>query len=146
MFPSNITLLEPSGGGIYIGTTDGIFYLAGEDPYNTTQSQVGSYGNVPYAISRIPGEKFGIGIEDEVPVWWGKDGVLVVGLPNGELKQLTRDNLAVPEFAVGAVAMREYDGMSHIVSSLRSSDGVNTMGASDTVVAEVRRNDIVLNS
>jgi hypothetical protein len=36
--------------------------------------------------------------------------------------------------------------MAHIVSSLRSSDGVNNMGATDTVVATVRTNNIVLNA
>ena len=41
--------------------------------------------------------------------------------------------------------LRELNGMSHIVSSLRKGDDANNMGATDTVVAEVRRNDIILN-
>jgi hypothetical protein len=145
MFSDYVTLMEPSTNGVYVGTQHGIVFLKGEDPYDVEQVHVSPYAPVEMAVTRIPGEKFGVSV-DEVPVWWGTDGVMVVGLPGGELKQLTRDRLAVPEFAAGAVSLREYDGMSHIVSSLRSSDGMNPMGASDTVVATVRQNNIVLNS
>jgi len=145
MFPDYVTLLEPSTDGIYVGTRQGVVFLKGDDPYEVQQISVSAYAPIERAVTRVPGEKFGVGV-DEVPVWWGADGVLVVGLPGGQLKQLTRENLAVPEFQVGAVSLREYEGMSHIVSSLRSSDGMNPMGASDTVVATVRQNNIVLNS
>lgn len=145
MFPSYITLMEPSTDGVYVGTQQGVVFLKGDDPYTAEQMDVSPYAPVEQAVTRIPGEKFELPI-DEVPVWWGTDGVLVVGLPGGQLKQLTRSNLAVPEFKIGAVSLREYEGMSHIVSSLRTSDGMNPMGASDTVVATVRQHNIVLNS
>ena len=145
MFPDYVTLMEPSTDGVYVGTKHGVVFLAGNDPYTAKQVHVSPYAPVECAVTRVPGEKFGLPV-DELPVWWGADGVMVVGLPGGQLKQLTRDNLAVPEFQAGAVSLREYEGMSHIVSSLRSSDGMNPMGASDTVVAEVRQNNIVLNS
>ena len=146
MFPDYVTLLEPADGGVYIGTKHGVVFLAGDDPYNVEQRFVSPYAPVEGASSLMPGDKFGLPSTDLVPIWWGVDGVLVVGLPGGELKQLTRDRLAVPGFGSGAVSLREYEGMSHIVSALQSSKGLNPMGASDTVVATVRRNNIVLNS
>lgn len=145
MFPDYVTLMEPSTDGVYVGTKHGVVFLAGADPYTSKQIHVSPYAPVERAVARIPGKKLGLAVE-EVPVWWGSDGVLVAGLPGGQLRQLTADRLAVPSFAAGAVSIREYEGMSHIVSSLRSTDGVNTMGASDTVVASVRQNNIVLNS
>lgn len=145
MFPEYVTLLEPTEDGVYVGTEKGVVFLAGNDPYQVTQEHVSPYAPVEGASSRLPGEKFGLPI-DEVPVWWGTDGVMVVGLPGGQLRQLTRDRLAVPKFGAGAVSLREYEGMSHVVSSLRAGDDVNRMGATDTVVAEVRQNNIVLNS
>jgi len=145
MFPEFVTLLEPSTDGVYVGSKAGVVFLSGSDPYAVTQIHVSPYAPVEKAVARVPGEKFGVPV-DYVPVWWGVDGVMVVGLPGGQLKQLTRDRLAVPEFAAGAVSLREYEGMSHVVSSLRRGEGSNPMGATDTVVAEVRRNNIVLNN
>jgi hypothetical protein len=145
MMPDYITLLEPSTDGVYVGTKRGVVFLSGSDPYVVQQKYVSSYAPVEYAVSRMSGEKFGVQV-DEVPVWWGTDGVMVVGLPGGELRQLTRDRLAVPEFEMGAVGLREYEGMSHVVSTLNRGDGINNMGATDTVVATVRQNNIVLNS
>lgn len=145
MMPKYITLMEPSTDGLYVGTEQGVVFIGGTDPYKVEQIHVSPYAPVEKAVSRIPGEKFGVGV-DEVPVWWGTDGVMVVGLPGGQLRQVTRDRLAVESFQAGAVALREYEGMSHVVSSLRRGDGINRMGATDTVVAEVRQNNIVLNN
>jgi len=145
MMPEYITLMEPSTDGLYVGTSMGVVFIAGTDPYDVRQLHVSPYAPVEGAVTRVPGEKFGVEV-DEVPVWWGADGVMVVGLPGGQLRQLTRDRLAVPKFQAGSVTLREEEGMSHIVSSLRSSDGISRMGASDSVVAEIRTNNIVLNS
>ena len=145
MMPEYITLLEPSTDGVYVGTKKGVVWIGGSDPYDVQQRHVSAYAPVERAAGRLPGEKFDVAV-DEVPVWWGVDGVMVVGLPGGQLKQLTRDRLAVPEYRTGALSIREYEGMSHVVSSLHRGEDVNTMGATDTVVAEVRQNNIVLNS
>lgn len=145
MFPDFVTMMEPSTDGIYVGTARGVVFLAGDDPYDVRQVHVSPYAPVERAVSRIPGEKVGVAV-DTVPVWWGEDGVMVVGLPQGQLKQLTRDRLDVPKFNRGAVSIREYEGMSHVVSSLQRGEEINRMAATDTVVAEVRHNNIVLNS
>jgi len=145
MFPDYVTMMQPSTDGIYVGTSRGVVFLSGTDPYDVTQIHVSPHAPVERAFTRVAGEKFGLGVED-VPVWWGRDGVMVVGLPGGQVRQLTRDRLAVPKFEAGAASIREYEGMSHIVSTLRRGEGMNPMGATDTVVAEVRQNNIVLNS
>jgi hypothetical protein len=144
-FSDNVTLLQESSDGIYVGTQRGVVFIAGADPYDVRQIHVSSYAPIQGTAARIPGDKFGLA-QDYVPVWWGQDGVMVVGLPGGQLRQMTRDRLAVRSHAVGAVTVREQDGMSHIISSLRQGGGDNPMGASDTVVAEVRRNNISLNT
>ena len=137
MFPSNITMLQPCGDGIYIGTENSVIYLAGANPFDTTRSTAYPHGVVPYAYARVPGNKFD-SEEDTVPVWWTTDGVLSVGLPGGAVRQLTRDRLAAPTNGYGAVSLREREGMSQIVSSLQKGGEANNMGASDSVVAEVR--------
>jgi hypothetical protein len=145
MFPSYITLLQPAENGIYVGHDEGVVFLSFTDPYEVRQTHVSRFAPVAESGTRLPGKWFGQPLS-ELPVWWNTDGVLVLGLPDGQLTELTRDRLAVPEYAKGAVSYREQDGMAHIVSSLISSDGVTNMAANDTVVATVRTNNIVLNS
>ena len=137
MLSSFIHMIQPSGDGIYVGTDKGITYLDGADPFTASMGSGYPHGVVPHAYTRVAGEKFEAQ-EDSVPVWWTTDGVLSVGLPGGEVRQLTRDRLAVPEYGFGAVSIREREGVSHIVSSLQKGGDANNMGASDSVVAEIR--------
>jgi len=144
LFPEYVTLLEPAENGVYVGHKQGVVFLEFDNPYEVRQRPVSNYAPVENTAARMPGQRLGQAV-DELPVWWSADGVLMVGLPGGQLTELTRDRLAVPSYAAGAVSLREREGMVHIVSSLRSSDGVNNMSATDTVVATVRTNNIVLN-
>lgn len=137
MLPGYITMLQPVTDGVFVATENKIQFLRGTDPFTAELQPAYQSGVVPYAFTRVKGKKFEVP-DDDVPVWWTKDGVLSVGLPGGEVRQLTRDRLAVPEYGYGAVSLREREGMSQIVSSLQKGGDANNMGASDTVVAEIR--------
>lgn len=139
--PGTITLLEESTSGLYVGDDRGVWFLRGTNPFEMSEVHVSPYGVVPQAFARIPGEKLGLSVEN-VPVWWGLDGVLVAGLPDGQVRQLTRDRLATPEYGSGAVSIREVDGISQIVAALQKGGDENTMAATDSIVAEVRRNNV----
>lgn len=138
MLPSYIHMIQPVTDGIYIGDENQILFLKGTDPFTAELTSVYQSGVVLYAYTRVSGEKFGVK-DGDVPVWWTKDGVLCAGFPGGEVKQLTRDRLAVAEYGFGAVSIREREGMSQVVSSLQKGGDANNMGASDSVVAEIRR-------
>jgi hypothetical protein len=140
MQPDYIHLLQPVDDGMYVGDENEIRFISGTDPMEITQKRVYDHGPVKFAVTRLPGEKFGVPF-DEVPVWWGRDGTLLLGLPGGEVQQLTRDRLAVADFGFGAVSLREREGISQVVSSLQKGGDENNMGATDTVVAEIRRAD-----
>jgi hypothetical protein len=144
MRPRYIQMVEHCHDGLYVGHDDSVWFLSGTDPLDMTARHVSPYGVVKQSPARIPGEKLGVPLDD-LPVWWSNDGVLVAGLPGGEVRQLTRDRLATPEYGVGALSIREREGISQIVASLQKGGGVNTMAATDTVIAEVRRNDITVN-
>jgi hypothetical protein len=135
--PRYIDMLAPADEGVYVGDAKSVRFIRGVDPMDVSQTHVYDEGVVPGSMARIPGEKFGISLAS-VPVWWGKDGVLLLGLPTGEIRQLTRDRLATAEFGTGAVSLREREGISQIVSSLQKGGNENNMGATDTVVAEIR--------
>lgn len=138
MFPSDVTLMEPVLDGIYVGFEGGVVFIAGTDPYQVEQVNVLQHSPVPRASTMIPGESVGAN-SAHVPVWWGKDGAMVAGLPGGQVEQLTKDRLATPRFASGAVMYREREGMAQVVSSLHRGGEPSMAGASDSAVAEVRR-------
>ena len=144
MFPERVDLLVASTNGLYVGYKGQIVFIAGMDPYAVSQVAVQPYGPIPKAVTYIAGERLGTNAR-HVPVWWGTDGVMVAGLPGGEIKQLTRDRLAVPTHELGAMMLREREGMSQLVSVLRKGGETNAMGASDSVVAEIRRDCVKLN-
>lgn len=138
MFPDRVELLAPTNDGVYVGYKGQVSFLSGMDPYEVTQVAVLPYGPIPRAITYVAGERLGVP-ERYVPVWWGSDGVMVAGLAGGRVRQLTRDRLAVPKHELGAMMLREREGMSQVVSVLRRGGETNAMGASDSIVAEIRR-------
>ncbi len=144
MRPKYLWMLKHAHDGLYIGDESGVWWMGGTNPYEMTARHVSPYGVVRQSPARVPGEKLGVAVDD-VPVWWGLDGVLMAGLPGGEARQLTRDRLATPEYGLGALSIREREGISQIVASLQKGGGVNNMGATDTVVAEVRKHGITVN-
>jgi hypothetical protein len=143
-FPDEVTLLEPAVDGLYVGGSFGVKFLAFTDPYQVSQIDVLTYPPVPRAAMQAPGDRVGVP-HATLPLWWCRDGVLYKGGPGGVVESLTRDRLATESFGLGTMALREREGMSQVVSVLRRGGGTSDMMAIDTVVAEVRRNDIILN-
>lgn len=144
MFDADVTLLEPVKDGLYVGGDFGVVFISGTDPYNVTQMAVSGSAPVPRAVTRVPGIRMELAADD-VPVFWLQDGVMYAGLAGGQLKPLTEDRLAVPTHRLGAMLLREREGMSHVVSVLRQSGEESLLGATDTVVAEIRRGCTKLN-
>lgn len=138
MYPSRVTLLEPTTGGIYVGHSKGVEFLQGDDPFDVRRSTVSRHPPIRNAVTRVPGELMGDAGSD-VPVWWGQDGAMVAGLPNGEIRQLTRDRLAVQAYNTGAMLYREQDGMAHVVSSMAKAGQQSGLAATDSAVATVRK-------
>ena len=144
LFPAPPQLVEPSTDGLYVAHEGRTVFIYGTDPYDVREVHVGAFGAVRGTASLVPGSRLGAAV-DFVPVWWTDRGVLVAGMPGGQLEMLTEDRLGVPRVEAGATLLREHEGLSQIVSTLRRPGETNTMGASDSVVAEVRRNCVKLN-
>jgi hypothetical protein len=144
MFDSDVTLLEPTIDGIYVGGAFGVVFVGGTDPYNVSQIAVSARAPVARASLRAPGKWLNAPV-DEIPLWWGQDGVLYAGMANGELRAVTQDRLTMPTQKLGAMMLREREGMAHVVSVLRPAEDANVLGVTDSVVAEIRRGCVKLN-
>jgi hypothetical protein len=144
-FDTDVQLMEPVREGLFVGIEGRMFFLAGSDPYDVRQRLIHSAGPVPGAVAHVAGERLGVPGVDSVPVFWTQDGAMWAGLPDGTMRSLTRDRFAVSSQRKGAMMLRNREGMSHVVSVLAQAGEGSTMAATDSVVAEIRRNCVKLN-
>lgn len=140
-WPGYVRMFEAVEGGIFVGTKTEVRFLAGDDPFEFKVRRVSPYGVVRYSAARVPGKAFDVPA-DFVVVWWGVDGTLMLGAPDGTVRPLSQNRVAAAEYRIGATSFREQDGMQHVVSSLQEPTGRNSIRATDTVVAEIRRNNL----
>lgn len=144
-FPGEITGVVDSTDGLYVGTDKLTYALVGADPKDMQQRVVDTFGVVPGTMSKVHGKVFGARAPQvPVAVWWNNNGELVRGDPQGSLVHLTRGRIALPRFSMGATMQREVRGISQLVSVLRGPAGDAGFKASDTAVAEVVRNGVVI--
>lgn len=142
-FDGDTTLLESVQDGLYVSAPAGTFYLQGTDPYDLRQIRVSGHQAIPGTATRAPGYALDVG--HDVPVWWDAQGKLVAGLPGGTLQELTADRLDGGRHQVGASFIRHHNGMLHAISSLSQSEGDGRAVATDSAVAQIRTNRVVLN-
>ena len=137
VFPSEVTLLEPSHNGLYIGHGSTVDWLAGEDPFDMQRRRVASHAVCPGTGTRVPGDFFDTSLE-YLPVWWAQTRGYAVGMPDGNCQLLTEDRIATQTFGAGAIIPREQEGSTQLVGVMRQP-GMGSAVATDSVVAEVRR-------
>jgi hypothetical protein len=150
-YPSDVTMIHRAktgpDSGLYVGTKDKVYIHNGGDPANfesTSRSEAYDAGVVPGSCISVPGGSLGIDApKDAVPVWLSTDGIFCAGLPDG-VKQLTKDKLSLPEFAVGTGVYREIPNIKQMVFGLRGAGPASNLAASTEVSVSITRNGIVL--
>lgn len=139
-----ISFVEPVDGGLYVGTRDRTYFLAGDDPTKFQQVPVDLYGAVPYASMRCMGSNFGDDVSGTVAVWWNQRGHMAVGTGTGGVLFPTKERFTMPAQAEGFVGLREYDGAHRVVAMFRKAGNSSGFGARDFADAQIVRNGIVL--
>lgn len=118
-FGADITLLQPVDGGLYVGTTDELAFLGGEQFDALAYRQVLPSGAVLGSGVAVRGELIaqgdGRGSGDAMICIAG--GEIVAGFGGGALSRLTHGRYAVgPQVAEVAAAFREVDGVPQYVA------------------------------
>lgn len=156
-YDTDVTMMasagQAKGSGLFVsvaaaaGRTAGrTYFLNGPDPKQAQRVIAHPHGAVSGSLSFVDAAKLGLEADDDLPTWVTDDGQIVVGLPSGQVLQLHAKTYAGPVFASGAsIAMRERDGLSHLVAVLRGG-ATNRMATSDTADAEVWRNGVRVES
>lgn len=145
-FGDRVTLLAPAPtGGLYVGTTNGMFFMAGDDPAKFSMEQVSELGPVEGSGVFVETVKLGVKGLPEVlaPMWFTTSG-WVLGLSDGVIKNLVHDKLAFSNLGRGSAVVRKVDGDTHVMGVFRGGDGPTQAIASDSMTSEIIRNGVVI--
>lgn len=138
-FEHEITCLSCVGDGIYVGTTEAIYFLSGTFPLKRDDAL--PYGAIPGSMISVPADL----VRPQTSASRGAvlfltDQGLCVGLDGGICHNMTRDRVLFPRAASAATMLRQQDGINQIVSVMEHG---GTPGSSarfgDYVDAEIRR-------
>lgn len=136
--PHDITGAVATNETLFVGTERATYSLLGDDPKTMQRKDIDGFGMVPGTATRL------VRGDSVSACWWSKDGVLYRANEQG-VAPLTRNRLALPSFQAGAILLREADGFSQLVSSLKGAGPSNTFAARDRYTAKVVRNGVVIN-
>lgn len=132
---AKITAVGAVDGGLYVGTTDGVYFLKPEkdgqmEKVSSVPAIAGSQVYVPYAqlgIEEIEKVKL-----DDAFCWLTREG-LCAGLPGGRVEALTAGAIKLEAGIVPVSNLVESDGSYQIVSVLNYPASSANRGVIDTV-------------
>lgn len=140
-FGARILFHEPVVDGIYVGTTAGVFFLAGGGPKDFRQSLVTSAPVIEASLG-LPGAFMAEintegrpdpNIGADVAVWLGAHG-FVVGYPNGAVKEVQSQHIALGEHGAGSLAVVAANGIRKVVSLVETATRRAGGSASDSFI------------
>lgn len=108
-FGSPIAVVLPVKDGMFVCTTEQMFYLNGFVPEKANLVEVLPYGAVPGS---------GVTIKNDTSVAWMTPRGIVIGGPGGVVKAVQEDEIAVELASAGILGYREVNGMRHLVAIL----------------------------
>lgn len=146
MFEGHITMLGTVGDGIYVGTTEGCWFLKG--PANPmTRNRVLDSPVIPGSMVYIPGELANpqqINLQTDTPlqvsIAFMTNNGFCVGKDGGEAYNLTEDKFFFPSMTRSSALYRRQDGVNQYVT-VNDSGGspVNAARIGDYIDAEIVR-------
>lgn len=126
-FPSDIKLLAPVEGGIYVATADRTYFLSGLAGDQESQRMVHEFGAVAGTFARLP---------DGRATWFCEYGQ-AVGDAIGQV-QLLNQGRFLPDIATaGAAGLLNHNGLQSAVTSMRGAVRRNGIAVSDSWTLEV---------
>lgn len=118
-FTGYIRLIAPTLDGLYVGTDKAVYFGQGATLHKMPFVKVSDCAalDVPVQYEEASAVK-GLQIEGLFPFFTTEDGVCV-GLPQGQLLNLTEDRYVMPFGTTGASMMREINGQVHYITAYR---------------------------
>lgn len=150
-FESDVTMLASVADGIYVGTTDAVYFLSYEKGIGASIKDLKrvplmAYGAVPGSAMQVPAEliKPQLSQDPQSPI---KNAVMflthtgiVAGFDGGSTYNLTQADVLFPNAKRAAAMFRRQDGINQFVAVMNSGgDPEENARIGDYVDAEIRR-------
>lgn len=123
-FDAGITMVAPCLDGVYVGTRDSTYWLAGPDIEAAQLVRVLPYGAAFGSCAARP---------ERNEVWWYSARGMVVGTPGGNVKNIQEENISVPEATRAATLFQERDGTQRFIAS--TDNGATSVAAASSYMA-----------
>lgn len=147
-FENTITMVGVVSDGLYVGTTEGVWFLGGGSFEQLRRVRVMDNGVLPGSMVYVPGELANPNIKGTAPpqpmdvsVMFMTTRGYCVGQDGGRCINMTEATVFFPNAKRAAAFYRRQDGMNHYVVALDSEGGPkNAARFGDFVDAEIIRN------
>jgi hypothetical protein len=134
LFASDIRMLEPLGedssSGMYIGTADGVWWLAGDEPSAWSPDCVSVEGAPELRAARVPGQAFPSLNHTGDMIIWGGAGGFVAGLPGGRVTFLTEGRVAMDRSRMASLVYREESGIRQVLMAAKNASALHASARS----------------
>lgn len=134
-FSEEISFIEPTMGGIYVGDARGVWFLDGGDPVKFVAKRVSACRAIPGSSLVVPNEHFDqkvINTAVPVAVWLSTSGY-AVGTAEGAIFEVNADIIRVPLATRGSSAFAIRNGRKQVLTVTNSAEDAYGM-AIDTVI------------
>jgi hypothetical protein len=136
-FNTEVVMIEPVDGGVYVGTNEAVYFLAGTGPGDFTQALACTNAPTPYASTLVHGAvlppKIAQGVDGLVALWLGRLGYSL-GLPSGLVHDVQSDRIALPIYDSGSLVAYSKDGVKQVLSIVESTRSAGLGSAVDSNV------------
>lgn len=118
-----ITFIEPVLGGVFVGAGTRVWFLAGGDISKAELRMVSGCKAIPCSSISIPAEHLPeklVQTDYPVALWLSTSGY-VVGLPDGQVKELQPDRARIPSTHAGRSVFLLRNGLKQVVTPVNSN-------------------------
>lgn len=105
--------------GLFVGTTDHIYFLSGTNPKEMNADEKANYGMIPGTLTTIDGRLLGEGVNELVLMWASSRGICA-GLPGGTILNLSERRVDSLTGEKGTSMFSQRDGQNHFITVLQS--------------------------
>ena len=136
-FNSAITMVEPVVGGVFVGTAEAVYFLAGDGPHDFQQSVVSANTPVFGASTLVPASALPKKYADQsahmAAVWLGRRGYSL-GMAGGAVHDVQQDRLDLPQIEAGRTVFWTVDGVKQALSVVESPLSAGPGAAVDSTI------------
>jgi hypothetical protein len=97
-FNTNIRLLKPVAGGLYVGTERNTYFIIGLLPNEFQLNKIASFPPIEWtdAVDYVDGSEIGLQVQGLCALWASIEGA-ILGTPTGQIINLNKSKIVYPE-------------------------------------------------